>query len=105
MVGIVGKKQEKFVARDPCLVALASSVFDCLAQFSDAKLQPFYFSADIVFVEHLPVNNFPENNKLYTADKDSGIHHLELELLCLEEFDATKDGQNYKNQGVCAMGD
>jgi len=79
-------------------------VFDCLVQFCDANLQPFNFSADTVFVEHLPVDIFPESDKLYTADKNSGIHNLELDLLGLEEFDATKDGQSYKNQGVCAMG-
>jgi hypothetical protein len=27
-------------------------------------------------VEHLPVDVFPENNKLYTANKDGGIHWL-----------------------------
>jgi hypothetical protein len=68
------------------------------------KLQPLDFSADIVFVEHLPIDYFPENNKLYTADKDSSIHHLELYLLGLEEFDTTKYGQSYKNRGVYAVG-
>jgi len=78
-------------------------VFDCLVQFRDANLQPFYFPADTVFVEHLPVDIFPENNKLYTADKNSGIHNLVLDLLGLEEFDATKNGQSYKNRGVCGV--
>jgi len=78
-------------------------VFDCLVQFCDANLQPFNFPADTVFVEHLPVDIFPESDKLYTADKNSGIHNLELDLLGLEEFDATKYGKNYKNRGVCGV--
>jgi len=78
-------------------------VFHGLVQFSDAKLQPFYFSADIDFVEHLPVLGFTENTNLYTADKDGGIHNLELGLAGLEKFDATKDSPSYKRQGVCAV--
>jgi hypothetical protein len=54
-------------------------------------------------VEHLPVDIFPENNKLYAADKDCGIHYLILDILGLEEFDATKDGQNYKDRRVCCV--
>jgi len=78
-------------------------VFHGLVQFSDAKLQPFYFSADIDFVEHLPVFGFTENTNLYTADKDGGIHNLELGLAGLEKFDATKDSPSYKRQGVYAV--
>jgi hypothetical protein len=62
----------------------------------DAKLQSFYFPAGIDFVEHLPVLGFTENTKLYTADKDGGIHNLVLGLVGLEEFNAAKDGPNYK---------
>jgi hypothetical protein len=68
------------------------------------EFEPFYFPADTVFVEHLPVDIFPENNKLYTADKDSGIHDLEPDLLGIEELDAAKDGQSNKNRGVCGVG-
>jgi hypothetical protein len=78
-------------------------VFHGLVQFSDAKLQPFYFSTGIVFEEHLPVLSFTENTNLYTADKDGGIHNLELGLAGLEEFDATKDSPSYKRQGVCGV--
>ena len=71
-------------------------VFHSLIQFGDPKLQPFYFSADIDFVEHLPVLGFTEDTNIYTADKDDGIHDLELGLVCIEEFDAAKDNPNHK---------
>ena len=78
-------------------------VFDRLGQINDAKLQPFYFSTGIVFEEHLPVLDFTENTNLYAADKNSGIHNLELGLAAPEEFEATKDGQRKKRQGVCGV--
>jgi hypothetical protein len=53
---------------------------------------------------NLPVDIFPENNKLYTAYKNSSIHNLKLDLVGIKEFEATKDGQSYKNRGVCGVG-
>jgi hypothetical protein len=79
-------------------------IFHCFCQFSDSQLHPFYFSADIVFVEHLPVLGFTENTKLYATDKDSSVHNLELSLVGLEEYDATKDGPRHKGQGVQEVG-
>ena len=77
--------------------------FNDLGKFSNANFQPFYFPARIDFVEHLPVLGFTENTKLYTADKNSGIHNLVLDLVGLEKFNATKDSTGYKRQGVCAV--
>jgi hypothetical protein len=51
-------------------------------------------------VEHLPVLGFTENTKLYATDKDGSIHNLELSLVGLEEYDATKDSPRHKRQGV-----
>jgi hypothetical protein len=78
-------------------------VFDCFSQFGDPKLQPLYFAADINSVDHLPVLGFTENTKLYAADKNGGIHNLELGLVCLEKFDTTKEGPCYKWQRVCEV--
>jgi len=75
-------------------------IFHCFCQFSDSQFQPFYFSTDIDFVEHLPVLDFTENTKLYATDKDSSIHNLELSPVGLEEYDATKDSQGYERQRV-----
>jgi hypothetical protein len=83
-----------------CLTLLFLFIFHGLFQFSDAEFEPFYLSTDINFVEHLPVLGFTENTNLYAADKDSGIHDLELSLVCIEEFDAAKDNPNHKRQRV-----
>jgi hypothetical protein len=53
-------------------------------------------------VEHLPVLDFAGKNTLYTADKDSGIHYLELGLVGLEEFEATKNSPGRKGHHVCS---
>jgi hypothetical protein len=84
-------------------IDFGSLVFYGLVQFGDPKLQPLYFSAGIDLVEHLPVLGFTENTKLYTADKDSGIHNMELSLVCIEEFDTTVYSPGYKRQRVCAV--
>jgi len=75
-------------------------IFDSLIQFGNTKLKPLYFPTDTDLVEHLPVLGFTKNTKLYTANKDSGIHDLQLSLVRLEKFDSAKDSSGYKRQGV-----
>jgi hypothetical protein len=77
--------------------------FDCLVQFSDLKLQPFYFSADAGPLHHYPCENAHEAHPCVTTDKDGCIHNLISGLVGLKEFKGTKnhqdqtDGIHYKN--------
>ncbi len=49
-----------------------------LRQFRDTHFQPLDLPTDTVFVEHLPVDHLPEEDDLYAADEDGGIHQWEL---------------------------
>ncbi len=75
-------------------------VLDCFIQLCNPKLQPLYFSIDIVSVEHLPVFILAEDHKLYTTRKNGCIHDLKLHLVSPEEFDPAEDRPRNKRQGI-----
>jgi len=75
-------------------------VLNCFIQLCDPKLQSFYFSIDIVPMEHLPVFILAEDHKLYATRKDGCIHDLKLHLVTLKEFDPAEDRPRNKRQGI-----
>jgi hypothetical protein len=75
-------------------------VFNGFVQLCDPKLQPLYFSVNIVPMEHLPVFVLAEDHKLYATREDGGKHDLKLHLVSFKEFDPAEDRAHNKRQRI-----
>ena len=78
-------------------------VLNCFIQLCDPKLQSFYFSIDIVPMEHLPVLVLAEDHELYATRKDGCIHDLKLHPVSLEELDPAEDRPRNKRQRIYSV--
>jgi hypothetical protein len=79
-------------------VNLLLFVFHDLCQFHDAKLQPFYSSADAGSLHHHPGENAHKAHPCVTRDKDGCIHNLISGLVGLKESKGTKNHQDQTNE-------